>query len=267
MLLVLAQSCSGGYATACSPPRSDRALDEARAGLAQAQLLADAADRRATADAASALVDGIAASWPTGPATRRSTRSLAASARPANSGSGVPEFGSDQVDRHERARDAARRRPRDPAPGLDLHRITYADGRQPVPGFAVGTPLNAARGGPYELYYLFPLTQEETRSRLVKRTLAVAGIALVLLLGCIAWLVTRQVVSPVRMAAADRRAVLRRAAPGADGGAGRGRPRQARRRPSTRWPRTSSSRSTSSRTCRGCSGGSSPTSRTSCGRR
>ena len=56
-------------------------------------------------------------------------------------------------------------------------------------------------GDPYELYYLFPLTQEEESLSLVKGTLATAGLFVVVLLGAIAWLVVRQVVTPVRMAA------------------------------------------------------------------
>ena len=53
----------------------------------------------------------------------------------------------------------------------------------------------------YELYYLFPLAQEQDTLAIVERTLAAAGIALLLLVGGIAWIVTRQVVTPVRMAA------------------------------------------------------------------
>jgi two-component system sensor histidine kinase MtrB len=70
-----------------------------------------------------------------------------------------------------------------------------------VPGLAVGTPLAIPNAGAYELYYLFPLDQEEETLSLVQRTLAGAGIALIALVGLIAWVVARQVVTPVRMAA------------------------------------------------------------------
>ncbi len=67
---------------------------------------------------------------------------------------------------------------------------------------AVGAPLTAPAGsGPYELYFLFPLNTEQQTVALVNRTLLLAGLVLVLLLGGIAALVTRQVVTPVRMAA------------------------------------------------------------------
>ncbi|MFD5746047.1 MtrAB system histidine kinase MtrB [Streptomyces sp. NPDC127033] len=73
--------------------------------------------------------------------------------------------------------------------------------RDPEPGLIVGKRLNDANGNAYELYYLFPLTQEEQSLNLVKGTLATAGLFVVVLLGAIAWLVVRQVVTPVRMAA------------------------------------------------------------------
>ncbi|MFJ2115033.1 MtrAB system histidine kinase MtrB [Streptomyces sp. NPDC087850] len=73
--------------------------------------------------------------------------------------------------------------------------------REPEPGLIVGKRLNDVDGNPYELYYLFPLTQEEQSLNLVKGTLATAGLFVVVLLGAIAWLVVRQVVTPVRMAA------------------------------------------------------------------
>jgi two-component system, OmpR family, sensor histidine kinase MtrB len=73
--------------------------------------------------------------------------------------------------------------------------------KSPEPGLAVGTRLNDPEGNTYELYYLFPLAQEEQSLNLVRGTLATAGLFVVVLLGAIAWLVVRQVVTPVRMAA------------------------------------------------------------------
>lgn len=73
--------------------------------------------------------------------------------------------------------------------------------REPEPGLIVGKRLNDIDRNAYELYYIFPLTQEEQSLNLVKGTLATAGLFVVVLLGAIAWLVVRQVVTPVRMAA------------------------------------------------------------------
>ncbi|AJE82927.1 two-component system histidine kinase [Streptomyces albus] len=80
-------------------------------------------------------------------------------------------------------------------------RIVYGDGQAPQPGLVIGKQLNGPDSEPYQLYYLFPLTQEEKSLSLVKGTLATAGLFVVVLLGAIAWLVVRQVVTPVRMAA------------------------------------------------------------------
>lgn len=80
------------------------------------------------------------------------------------------------------------------------HEISYTDGST-VPGLIVGSRLNVATLGPYELYYLFPLTNEQDTLDLVRRTVLGVGALLVLMLGLIAYVVTRQVVSPVRIAA------------------------------------------------------------------
>nr|WP_282959395.1 MtrAB system histidine kinase MtrB [Streptomyces clavuligerus] len=85
---------------------------------------------------------------------------------------------------------------------LTFTEITYrGGGHASEPGLVVGTRLNDADGNPYELYYLFPLSEEQQSLNLVRGTLATAGLFLVVLLGAIAWVVVRQIVTPVRMAA------------------------------------------------------------------
>ncbi|MFH8805179.1 MtrAB system histidine kinase MtrB [Streptomyces sp. NPDC017936] len=80
-------------------------------------------------------------------------------------------------------------------------RIIYSNDKESQPALVIGKQVNDPNGDAYELYYLFPLTQEEKSLSLVKGTLATAGLFVVVLLGAIAWLVVRQVVTPVRMAA------------------------------------------------------------------
>ncbi|MDQ1038255.1 two-component system sensor histidine kinase MtrB [Streptomyces sp. V3I8] len=80
-------------------------------------------------------------------------------------------------------------------------RIVYTNRQDSQPALIIGTRVNDPKGDPFQLYYLFPLTQEEKSLSLVKGTLATAGLFVVVLLGAIAWLVVRQVVTPVRMAA------------------------------------------------------------------
>ncbi|HLU97930.1 MAG TPA: MtrAB system histidine kinase MtrB [Thermobifida alba] len=67
------------------------------------------------------------------------------------------------------------------------------------PGLAVGAQLSSA----YELYYLFPLDHEQQMLDLVQRTLVLVASVMVLLLAAIAYVVTRQVVTPVRQAASS----------------------------------------------------------------
>ncbi|WP_274915420.1 MtrAB system histidine kinase MtrB [Streptomyces sp. WZ-12] len=79
-----------------------------------------------------------------------------------------------------------------------IRRIGSNDG---MPALIIGKRLNDINGNQYQLYYLFPFNQEEESLKLVTGTLATAGVFVVILLGAIAWLVVRQVVTPVRMAA------------------------------------------------------------------
>ena len=78
--------------------------------------------------------------------------------------------------------------------------IQRADRDTGEPAIAVGGRVFTA-DEQYGLYYLFPLTEQEQTLSVVWTALATAGLLLVLLLGAVAWLVTRQVVTPVRMAA------------------------------------------------------------------
>ena len=74
--------------------------------------------------------------------------------------------------------------------------LTLGNG-QGKAAIVVGAPL----GDWYQLYYFFPLDNEQQTLQLVQTTLIGAGIALVALLAAIASLVTRWVVLPVRHAA------------------------------------------------------------------
>jgi two-component system sensor histidine kinase MtrB len=66
-----------------------------------------------------------------------------------------------------------------------------------TPAIAYGVPLSNS----YQLYFVFPLTQEQQTLQLVQTTLIGVGVALIALLAAIASLVTRWVVLPVRHAA------------------------------------------------------------------
>ncbi len=76
--------------------------------------------------------------------------------------------------------------------------LTYLPGYgAATPALAVGVPLSQY----YQLYYVFPFTQQQSFLLLIQRVLIGVGLALVVLLAAIASLVTRWVVLPVRHAA------------------------------------------------------------------
>ncbi|WP_067129330.1 MtrAB system histidine kinase MtrB [Microtetraspora malaysiensis] len=91
--------------------------------------------------------------------------------------------------------------------GVQLHFL----GKAPEIGMVVGAKVVSYNGTVYEIYHLFPMGEEERTLSSIRQLLIVVGAVLVLLLAAIASLVTRQVVTPVRLArqAAERLAAGR----------------------------------------------------------
>ena len=79
--------------------------------------------------------------------------------------------------------------------------MRYLHDRAPAPGLAIGGVIN----GRDQLYYLFPLDQQQATLRLVQHAMLLGGLALVALLVGIVSLVTRWVVLPIREAAGAAR--------------------------------------------------------------
>ncbi|WP_241973273.1 MtrAB system histidine kinase MtrB [Cryobacterium sp. TMT2-15-1] len=75
------------------------------------------------------------------------------------------------------------------------------DGAQ-VPGIVVGSQLTVPVAGRYELYIGYSLADAEATLAFVQRTLGIAGLVLILLIGGVTWIVVRFVVTPIRVAAA-----------------------------------------------------------------
>lgn len=69
------------------------------------------------------------------------------------------------------------------------------------PGVVVGSQVRLpADGTANTLYFLFPLEEEQRTMGLVTRALLTTGVLLLLLVAGVTWLVSRQVVTPIRMA-------------------------------------------------------------------
>jgi two-component system sensor histidine kinase MtrB len=78
--------------------------------------------------------------------------------------------------------------------------VDFRDGRASAPGFAAGSTLTLPGAGRYQMYLIFPLTQEVETLRVLRNAVVSTGVILVILLTFIAALVSRQVVTPVRAA-------------------------------------------------------------------
>ena len=173
------------------------AVGEASAGLGEAQRLLDAADTGPSTPSPSRLVDTVVTSRATRAGSPATFDVLLLSTLPDI---GAPERGTNLVAVASiplELRDAVTQSQRQ---SWTFTEIRFLDGRT-SPGFVVGAPLSIPTVGPYELYYLFPLSQEQQTLDLVSSSILTAGLVLVGLLGVVAWIVTRQVVVPVRAAA------------------------------------------------------------------
>lgn len=78
--------------------------------------------------------------------------------------------------------------------------VVYRDDTEPVPGIAAGSGLTLPGTGRYEIYFIFPLTQQVNILGVLQTAVITTGAILVVLLTFIAALVARQVVVPIRAA-------------------------------------------------------------------
>lgn len=76
-----------------------------------------------------------------------------------------------------------------------------AAGGGTVPAVLVGGRVDVPTAGPYDMYFVFPMQREQATLAVVSRTFNLGGLALTLLVGAVAWVVTRLAVEPVRRAA------------------------------------------------------------------
>ena len=171
-------------------------VGEASAGLGEAQRILDAADTGPSTPSPSRLVDSVVSALAARAGSPSTFDVLLLSSQPSGD---APERGTNLV-AETSVPDALRQAVVDSQrESWTYTEIQFLDGRS-TPGLVVGAPLLVPTVGPYELYYLFPLTQEQATLDLVRTSVLYTGILLVLLLAFVAWLVTRQVVVPVRAA-------------------------------------------------------------------
>ena len=172
-------------------------VGESAAGQGEAQRLLDAADTGPSTPSPSRLVDSVVSILASRAGSPATFDVLLLSSQTSTD---APERGTNLV--------AVASVPEELRSAISLTKrqswtyseIRFLDGRS-VPGLVVGAPLTIPGVGPYELYYLFPLTQEQQTLDLVRGAVVGAGFVLVVLLAAVAGIVTRQVAIPVREAA------------------------------------------------------------------
>jgi two-component system sensor histidine kinase MtrB len=134
-----------------------------------------------------------------------STQPLIALQHAPGQGGGIPAL----EDRQSRAfdngmastalRDAVRR---DGLDRVSWQSIALDSGRGgTVPGIATGSLIDIPGAGRYQLFLVYDLSDVQDTLNFVQGTLALGGLALVLLIGAVAYLIVRLVVGPVREAA------------------------------------------------------------------
>ena len=177
--------------------KTQSSLTEASAARLEVQRLLDASDAGSAAPNNARLVDSVI----TALAVRAGSPGLYDAlflSDPALVG--VPERGTKLITEGSipaDLREAIRARDRQ---AWTYSTLRYEDG-QTAPGLVVGAPVTIPRVGAYELYLLFPVTNEQDTLDLVKKGVAATGIALLAGLGILAWFVTSRVTQPVREAA------------------------------------------------------------------
>lgn len=171
-------------------------VGEASAGLGEANRILDAADTGPSTPSPSRLVDSVVGALAARAGSPSTFDVLLLSSQPS---SDAPERGTNLVAEGSVPEDLRTAVVQSQRQSWTYTEIQFLDGRV-APGLIVGAPLQVPTVGPYELYYLFPLGQEQTTLDLVRSSVLLVGLLLVLLLAGVAWLVTRQVVVPVRAA-------------------------------------------------------------------
>jgi two-component system sensor histidine kinase MtrB len=84
--------------------------------------------------------------------------------------------------------------------------VRYTDGTDPVPGIVVGAVVGSSGANRNPVYFVFPMTQEQSTLRVLQQALISTSLAVALGMIIIAYWVSRAVITPVRSArqAAER---------------------------------------------------------------
>ncbi len=197
VVTILGFSLLSRVTTGLLESKDHSAISEASSGLREAQRLLDAANTGPATPSASRLVDSVIATLG---ARAGSPPAFDVLLLASSVNTDAPERGTNLVavsSIPEELRESIQQTKRQ---SWTYAPIVFLDGTT-TPGLIVGAPLSVPTVGPYELYYLFNLDQEQETLDLVSSAVLGTGIILVILVAIVTLLVTRQVVVPVREAA------------------------------------------------------------------
>ncbi|MEH3033056.1 MAG: MtrAB system histidine kinase MtrB [Aeromicrobium erythreum] len=178
--------------------RRDAAIGEARVGFESAQAQFDAAvvtDPATQAQTLNQLVDSL-----TGPRDAPRSHEVVLAGPLAGAGQQVPVRSSSALD--ESAIPADLRRSVERRSGvLWRYSAIPREGGGTEPALVVGQRLRSpGTGDAYAMFYVYSLRDQQQTLALVRNALLAGGGVMVLLVGAVAWLVSRQVLNPVRLA-------------------------------------------------------------------
>ena len=178
-------------------------LAEATAARSEAQRLLDATSDQGAGTPASRRIDAVVAAMGARGAQAGLFEILMLSSEPGGL-SATPERGTNLVSESSVPAQMREIVATNQRQAWAYTTIRYTDGTQ-VPGFVVGAPLAVPGVGPYELYQLFPLAQEENTLALVRNATVLASVFIILGLAVLATAVTYWLVTPVHEAARTAR--------------------------------------------------------------
>ena len=175
VVTVLGFSLLSRVTTGLLESKDRSAISEASAGLGEAQRLLDAANTGPATPSASRLVDSVIATLGARSGSPSAFDVLLLS---SDANTDAPERGTNLVavsSIPEGLRESIQQTKRQ---SWTYASIVFLDGRS-TPGLIVGAPLLVPTVGPYELYYLFNLDQEQETLDLVSGAVVGTGIILV----------------------------------------------------------------------------------------
>ncbi len=203
VVVVLVPILLGGIARGVLGAKEASAIAEATAARSEAQRLLDATSTQDGAVPASRRIDAVVAAMGARGAQAGIFEVLMLSSEPRGL-SATPERGTNLVSESSVPPQLRQVVSSSQRQAWTYTTIRYTDGRA-VPGLAVGAPLAVRDVGPYEIYQLFPLTQEQETLTLVRNSTVLAGLFIILGLAVLAAAVTYWLVTPVHEAARTAR--------------------------------------------------------------